>query len=505
MVSPVTLVKDEAIKLIHTVLILWDHYTASVQEQAREMLVHLIHELVTTKIEPQARNSAKAKIESLAEAIRSNNSRISWSYESNTRKDEDDGGSRVPPAMTTLTAEVVSIFNLAFDNFSDSWAKEALHWASICPVRHLACRSFQVFRCISVSLDARMLADMLARLSNTIADEHTDYQTFSMEILTTLKVIIGALDPRNLMRYPQLFWTTCACLNTIHEREFYETLGMLEKFLEKLDLSAADVTEAMLKGLPGKWDGGFDGLQSSLYKGLKSADSLDKTLSILHRLAELPDCHLVGSDNRLLYTILANLPRWLHSFELDTIDSPAMASAQALARVASVEGHELLSTCLVRYARTEIRTSQEMLSATISALRSAYFPDCDASSLIFIIGLLTNKTPWFRVKLMDILRELIPIVNMKSQSITTHGPDLISPLLRLLQTEHCTQALEVMDYIMEVAATPMEKHHMRMSMGFRYSKSHPKRIRAHAEPLRYSAFFGVVYPHACSVFWFDKT
>ncbi len=488
MVTPVTLVKEEAIKLIHAVLILWDHYTPSVQEQAREMLVHLIHELVTTKIDSEVLSTAKAKIESLVEAIRSNDSRISWSYESNTRKDEDDGGSRVPPAMTVLTADVVSIFNLAFDTFSDSWAKEALHWASICPVRHLACRSFQVFRCISVSLDARMLADMLARLSNTIADEHTDYQTFSMEILTTLKVIIGALEVRNLLRYPQLFWTTCACLNTIHEREFYETLGMLEKFLDKLDLSATDVTEALMKGLPGKWDGGFDGLQPLLYKGLKSADSLDKTLQVLHKLAELPDCHLVGADNRLLYSVLANLPRWLYSFELGTAASAVPASAQALARVADAEDHELLSTCLTRYANNEIKTSQEMLSSTIKALSVAYFPDGDASSLIFIIGLLTNKTPWFRVKLMDILCELIPTVNMKSPSITAHGPDLISPLLRLLQTEHCTQALEVMDYIMEVAATPMEKHHMRMSM----ASGSAKAIRKEYE--RTQSLYGI--PHS---------
>ncbi|KIW34335.1 hypothetical protein, variant [Cladophialophora immunda] len=488
MVTPVTMAKDEAIKLIHTVLILWDHYTTSVQEQAREMLVHLVHELVTTKIDSQMLSSAKSNIESLVAAVRSNSSRISWTYESNTRKDEDDGASRVPHAMGVLTSEIVNIFNLAFDNFSDSWAKEALHWASICPVRHLACRSFQVFRCISVSLDARMLADMLARLSNTIADEHTDYQTFSMEILTTLKVIIGALEPKNLLRYPQLFWTTCACLNTIHEREFYETLGMLEKFLDKLDLSAPDVTEAMMKGLPGKWDGGFEGLQPLLYKGLKSADSLDKTLFILHKLADLPDCQLVGNDNRLLYCVLANLPRWLRSFELDEPEVMTIASAQRLAKVASAAGHDLLSACLRRFANNEMTSSQEMLTTAIQAMKVAYFPGCDAPSLIFMIGLLTNKTPWFRVKLMDILCELIPIVNMKSHAITTHGPDLISPLLRLLQTEHCTQALEVMDYIMEVAATPMEKHHMRMSM----ASGSAKAIRKEYE--RTQSLYGI--PHS---------
>lgn len=488
MVTPMTLAKDEAIKLVHAVLILWDHYTTSVQEQAREMLVHLIHELVTTKIDPQLLSSAKSQIDNLVEDVRTNHTRVSWSYENNTRKDEHDGGSRVPPAMTVLSSQIVKIFNLAFENFSDAWAKEALHWASICPVRHLACRSFQVFRCISVTLDTRMLADMLARLSNTIADEQMDYQTFSLEILTTLKVIIGALEPKNLLRYPQLFWTTCACLNTIHEREFYETLGMLEKFTEKLDLSTPEVTDTMMKAQPGKWEGGFEGVQQLLYKGLKSADSLDKTLLILHNLTELPDCELVGQEDRLLYCTLGNLPRFLRSFDLDNVDPAAVASAQRLANVADAEGQDLLSSCLRKFANQEYATSKEMLAATIHAVKVTYFPAQDAQTLIFMIGLLTNKTPWFRVKLMDILCELIPVVNMKSSAITTHGPDLISPLLRLLQTEHCTQALEVMDYIMEVSVTPMEKHHIRMSM----ASGSAKAIRKEYE--RTQSLYGI--PHS---------
>ena len=40
-----------------------------------------------------------------------------------------------------------------------------------------------------------MLADMLARLSNTIADEETDLQTFSNGNPENAKGIIGALEP----------------------------------------------------------------------------------------------------------------------------------------------------------------------------------------------------------------------------------------------------------------------------------------------------------------------
>src|SRR5947209_15680245 len=152
MVAPVALPTDSAIKLIHAVLILWDHYTISVQEQAREMLVHLIHELVTSKIGDSALAANNNKIECLVDAIRRNDSSVVWSYEDNNGKEDDDGGSRVPASMMTLSREVVSLFSMAYQNFNDLWAKEALSWASTCPVRHLACRSFQVFRCISVTL-----------------------------------------------------------------------------------------------------------------------------------------------------------------------------------------------------------------------------------------------------------------------------------------------------------------------------------------------------------------
>lgn len=464
MVAPVALPTDSAIKLIHAVLILWDHYTVSVQEQAREMLVHLIHELVTSKIEDNALAANKNKIERLVEAIRRNESIVVWSYEDNNGKEDDDGGSRVPPSMVNLSREVVDLFGMAYQNFNDLWAKEALSWASTCPVRHLACRSFQVFRCISVTLDLRMLADMLARLSNTIADEQTDYQTFSMEILTTLKVIISDLDSHDVLRYTQLFWTTCACLNTIHETEFSESLGMLEKLLDRLDMSDPSVVKTLLDAQPPKWEGDFEGLQPLVYKGLKSMDSLDRTLSILDRFARLPDNDLIGNSSRLLYSILANLPRFLHQFDLETKEQETLKCALRLAEVADQQGSSSIAQFLTQFANGHFRTSVDFLHPAIAAVRSSYFPEYDGKSLVFLMGFLTNKNSWFRLRTMEILCVLIPEVDMKRPDVACHGPDLISPLLRLLQTDLCPQALEVMDHIMEVSGNPMERHHIRMSL-----------------------------------------
>ncbi|KAJ9288667.1 hypothetical protein DTO021C3_3696 [Paecilomyces variotii] len=494
MVAPVTLGLDSVIKLLHVVLILWDHYTLTVQEQAREMLVHLIHELIASKIEDDAPADARQSIEDFVESIRKSDPAVIWEYEDNNGKHDRDDVSRVPSAMTRVTREVINFFSFAYEGVGDLWAKEALNWATSCPVRHLACRSFQVFRCISTSLDSRMLADMLARLSNTIADEEADYQTFSMEILTTLKVIIDSLAPADLMRYPQLFWTTCACLNTIHEREFMESVGMLEKFLNKVDLGDPAVITRLLESQPPKWEGGFDGIQDLIYKGLKSSESFLITLDLLQRLMRLPNNALVGDSNRLLFTTLANLPHFLYHYDLEKSDPAILDRANLLATVAERQNCPRLAASLVGFANGQYKSARDFLDHIVTEIKAYFFPEQDVQSLVFTMGLLTNATTWFRLKTMQILCVMIPEIDMRRNEVTCHGPDLISPLLRLLQTDLCREALQVMDHIMTVSGNPMERHHLRMSMA---SSTSSRAIRKEYE--RVQSLYGIPEPTGWSI------
>lgn len=494
MVAPVTLALEDVVKLLHVVLILWDHYTVTVQEQAREMLVHLIHELVAAKVEDDGPIETRQAVEDFVESIRKSDAKVVWDYEDNSDKEDIDEASRVPLSMSTVTRQVVDFFSLAYEGVNDLWAKEALNWATSCPVRHLACRSFQIFRCISTSLDSRMLADMLARLSNTIADEEADYQTFSMEILTTLKIIISSLSPADLLRYPQLFWTTCACMNTIHETEFIESVGMLEKFMDNVDMSDPAVVTQLIEGQPPRWEGGFDGLQNLVYKGLKSSESFSRALDILHRLSGLPNNQLIGDGSRLLFTILANLAHFLHQFDSEVDDPKTLARATMLARVAESENCPRLAASLLGFANGQYKAEGDFLNHIISEIRSYYFPRQDVYSLIFLMGLLTNTTDWFRIKVMKILCVLIPDIDMRRGEVTCHGPDLISPLLRLLQTDLCPRALQVMDHIMTVSGNPMERHHLRMSMA---SSSSSRAIRKEYE--RIQSLYGIPEPTGWSI------
>lgn len=469
MVAPMSLSKDNLPLLLQVILILWDHYIPLVQDQAREMLVHLIHELVNSKIPDDAPSETKRPIEDFIEVVRRQEENVMWAYEDfNGKKDETSSELRVPEGMIYVAAQVVEIFSTQYPCIREDWGRMALKWASNCPVHHLACRSFQLFRSILTSLDQSMLADMLARLSNTIADEGTEVQTFSMEILTTLKTIIAALAPDDLIQYPQLFWTTCACLDTIHEREFMEALSMLEKFMDKLELSDPAVVQRLTDSLPPKWEGSFEGLHDLICKGVRSSVCLDRSLRVLERLVNLPSNSLVGNDTRLVFTIMANFPRYLRSFENSELqqDPATIASAEKLAKIAEYQGLTSLSKTLQAFAAMRYRTDKDFATAAISAIRAAYFPDLELKCLVFLMSLLTNKLAWFKIKTMLLLCMIIPDIDMRKPEIANKGADLISPLLRLLQTEYCPQALAVLDNVMNMTATatPMDNKHLRMSM-----------------------------------------
>jgi hypothetical protein len=430
------------------------------------MLVHLLHELVISKLDDDTASADKRLIEDFIDSVRRHESKVVWNYDDKNGKDGEDSGTKVPESMTFVVGDVLKFFSLTYPGLREAWGKVALNWATSCPVRHLACRSFQLFRCILSSLDQQMLSDMLARLSNTISDDESDIQTFSMEILTTLRAIIEALQPEDLIQYPQLFWTTCACLDTIHEGEFMESTLMLEKFLDKVDLGDPAVLQILEENCPEKWEGQFEGLTQFVYKGVRSSMCLDRSLRLLERLVVLPSSRIVGDESRLVYAILANMPRFLRSFDQTPREASISASAETLAQVAEDCNCTGLSQTLTAFAKNRYRVDKDFLAQTMSAIRSSFFPDLEFASLIFLLSLLTNKLDWMKINTMEVLCVIIPEIDMRKPEIATKGPDLISPLLRLLQTEFCPQALRVLDFVMNMtgASTPLEKHHLRMSM-----------------------------------------
>ncbi|KAI6785179.1 Cell morphogenesis protein-like protein [Emericellopsis cladophorae] len=484
MVAPLQLPEENVPLLLHVVTVLWDHYMPLVQEQAREMVVHLIHELVISAMDDRTPPAQKETIQDLIDRVRRHDRTVVWGYEDSNGK-VDDHDNKVPPGMEYLTTELAKTFEHTYPRVKEQWSKLSLTWATTCPVRHLACRSFQVFRCVLTSLDQKMLADMLARLSNTIADEDPEIQFFAMEILTTLKTLIDKLEPERLINFPQLFWTTCACLDSINEREFLEAAEMLNVWLVKVDFRSTSVRRILADGQPAKWNGSYEGLQPLLHKGLRSSLCWQPTLDIMDKLVQLPGDGLIGDDDRLFYSVLANFPRFLEELDNGIPNELTLHTAHILAEEAGRQGLEMISNTLGEYTAGNFRSSDEFLGQMFVSIREYYLPHHDFKLITTLVGLLTNSLSWVKVQTMRILCVTLPEIDMRNPELAGHGSDLISPLLRLLQTEFCMDALKVLDNIMTMSGSHMDKHHLRMSM----TRSTSRAVRKEYE--RTQSLFGI--------------
>ena len=128
---------------------------------------------------------------------------------------------------------------------------------------------------------------------------------------------------------------------------------------------------------PERWEGHFEGLSQLIYKGARSSMCLERSLRLLERLVVLPSSRLVGDEGRLVYTLLANMPKFLRSFDHTTKDPSAIATAEVLAQVAEESDLPNLSQALTAFANRRYRVDKDFISQTMSAVRSYFFPELD--------------------------------------------------------------------------------------------------------------------------------
>ncbi|ODV76748.1 transcriptional activator leucine zipper [Suhomyces tanzawaensis NRRL Y-17324] len=436
--------------LLHVTFSLLDHYLVIVQEQSISLLINLIHLL--------APNESKS-----AETIETLRSRNLWVYDD---LNNDKKGARTPKTMDSLTRNILTIFKNLSPTLQDDWSRVSLNWATTCAVRHIACRSFQVFRSLLNFLDQGMLKDMLHRLSNTISDETHDIQGFAMQILMTLNAITAELDSAELIDFPQLFWSSVACLSTIHEQEFIEVLSTMSKFVSKIDLDSPDTVSCLISTFPPKWEGKFEGLQQVILIGLRSSTSWEASIKFLDKLNTLKDSEIIGmGSSRLLMSVLANMPRYLHALGKKEISNEIENSAVSLSDMALNCDKPGLSKILISLSKNRFRSKKDFLVQTVTTIKNSFFPEFEAQSLVLLLGFLSNKIPWIKIETMNVLKQIFPLVNLQRDEFIGVGADLISPLLRLLLTDYAETALEVLDEAVVISGSQLDKDVLRMSLG----------------------------------------
>lgn len=422
--------------LLHAYVVQADHTNTILRAQMREALVRyvgMLRRMGNRLVEP--------------DRIEEDDWKTFWDF-------EDMGSSRrsrrVPTNMEHLLAEILRLSTNVLPSFARKWGDVAIEWATMCPVRHVACRSLQVLRILAPPLDSEALAELLVRLSNTAADPSPEIQVFALEVLQTLTAAVSTVDLA--VSAPQLFWAGVACLETTNDLEFQEALHLLRLIASQADDT---VSLAIAAGRPPQFDS-TELISTLVIKGFRSAALCHASWLLVRALLSMPNyTEVVDWEHGLPLTYAALIPWGLHNLEIGAPQDHLEEIALALAGYAEGSGREGISRVMTSFAKRRFRTNDDFVRQAVNALREYYLPIEAASLLVLLVGLLYNPLNWLRSKAMAVLKLFIRLTDPTSPDIVELGFDLLTPILNLLQTDVAQQALDILGEPLPVKASSL--------------------------------------------------
>ncbi|CEP12609.1 hypothetical protein [Parasitella parasitica] len=431
--------------LLHSIFVQLDHLTSIVCDQSRCFLINLIHSIV---VRQSIDSEASQKASEIIQWLVSKEGKRLWAYENITPVNR-----RIASAdeIKTLLQQVVGVFSYEDRELRQKWGETALKWATCCSVRHIACRSFQCFRALMPAFNQHMLADMLARLSNTIADKSDEIRGFALEIILTLTEVAKAMDRAQMEQFPQLFWAAVACLYSPYESEHCEALLLLDVVLQKTDFSPK-----LAESFPKSWSSEFDGLQPLLLKGLQFSSAEKETFKILDYVS-LQDNNLPlidPTETRLMYLLLGSLPRLLHGLDgEEAVDPEAIAWCNKLVKLFEDYGLSDIQRILATYPIQKAKFQEDFLKQILGSMRDVFFTQYCQQAFMFSMLMVKNKSPYYRDKTLLLIENLVPYVTGQIMTLRTATTStevsvdiaVLEPLLQLVPTEYADRALSVLN------------------------------------------------------------
>ncbi|CDZ98098.1 Fry-like conserved proteins [Phaffia rhodozyma] len=448
--------------LLHATCVQVDHHSSQVREQAQALLFQILYAWTCDSVHLEDENVRTIAWDKIGR-LWDERSELFW-----TQGDEDvyNESLHVPKRMETLVERVLRVLEPYYPELRHVWGALAVDWGTACPDRHIACRSFQIFRVLSPEVSAQMLADMLGRLSNTLADVLPNNNLFCREIILSLSEIVRSMETDDLLSFPQLFWCVAACLSTTVESEFLVSLELLNLILEKLDLCEDDNVDVLLQNQPDDWPGDDLKLQAILLPGLRSSLTDQMTFDVLARLAKVHCPLLLDIDaDRTLHIFTAILPWCLHGMDQDALEPSLVGLADDISAIAEQEGKVSIQRLMTSFSKNRFRTKDDFLRQAVGCLREHFLPTNGFRVIEVLLGLCLNSRDWIREKTMLILKLVFQSSEAK-EPLAIYGAELLMPLLRLLSTEFAASALEVLSEPINVQGGPAAAQVIRMSMTF---------------------------------------
>jgi len=466
--------------LLHVIIVQLDHFITLICEQSRLLLLNLIQGIIPKSVRTE-------KVNSVISLLIEKEGKRMWSYEDVSGKNRNIQSAK---ELSLFVEDLIEIFYSVDPNLRQTWGTLAIEWGTSCPVRHVACRSFQIFRTLMPMLNQKIMGNLFVRLSYTLGDVKEEIQGFAYEILITLNAMITSMSEEEILAFPQFFWACVAILYGPHEWEYLEGVVMLEKILNKISLNEPKVSNILLINLPTRWKGQFTGLQMLLLKGLNSSLTEKYSLNLVNKIALLEQDDFVDKSNgRVLFSILANLPKLLLALEHSTRNKNNVTNntnnantnntnlannknenivhetemkenvdvdkcleiAGSLAQLAEMKNYTTIAKLMESYSKQRFRDFQDFLTKFINSIREVWIPTYELQTLQLLMGLLSNSNIGYRRMTLKVLKILLPYINSRKQYSALEGIEeaLVAPLLSLLRTELSNEALEVLDEAMK--------------------------------------------------------
>lgn len=435
---------DKLPLLLHAIFMNVDSLSPYTQEQVMAMFEQLLRSLSAEQGPPEVHKQV--------EQFFTKGTSIFWTHDD---IDINLDASHTPRTMRNTILETLSILHAIFPHLNELWGNVALLWATSNPVRHMACRSFQAFRILLPKINYSMLGDMLGRLSNTISDSiRIDNQTFALEILYTLKAVVQNIDADStgdseMELLSHIFWMTIACLSTVNEAEFCQSIGLFHVLLDRIDLDSEEVVTLLRAKCPDGWEGEMGGIQNLVIRGLKSSISSRDSFRLLARLAKVSKDQLIDHpDSRLGYLLLSVLPWFLQMSDEPNGDDEGLVveMAEDIANLAGKRNKADMQRVATSIAKKRFRTKDDLIRQAINCCtRGGFLPNHAKGATLLLLGLTFNAEEWLRKQTLQVLKLFFQSVDTRRDDVYSLGSELLMPLLRLLSTSLSLQALEVLE------------------------------------------------------------
>ncbi|KAG9015079.1 Cell morphogenesis protein PAG1 [Tulasnella sp. 427] len=447
--------------LLHAVCTHLDHQQAFVQAIMQTSLLRMLWAWLPGYDEiPETQGiPSRLAVKVAIQALEDKKSELFWAV-----TDADSTGSQdIVRRIKHLCNEAISLLEPLSPNLRQTWGELAVRWAAQCPIPTVARRSVQVLRAIMPEMKLDMVASILHRLSNIISDSSKQIQAFSKEILLTLRLIVQS-PINDVTLVSPLFWAATSFLSTTVEAEFLLAVEIFDALLEKIDLEDEITVQNLGYTKPTEWRGDELALQRLVIAGLRSSTTCGQTLQALRNIAKLPYGGIVDSqDDRLRYLFPVSLPWFLHAMEHKPLDPNLADFANDLANIAEVDRRDGIRRIMISFAKSRFRTKEDFLREAVGCLREYFMADHSTEVVTILLGLVLNSIPWVRAKSMLILKLIFGHAETR-EPLILHGSDLLMPLLRLLNTDLSSQALDVLDEPLAIAGGPSAAQVIRMSM-----------------------------------------